>query len=111
MQSTVMPDKDNGEARGTSGALVTVPIVVCLWVGIMVAPNWLLGTNELPELANTLFGVAAAAAGVASITLWLALRELATIDRKLLGFPLIVANIVGAMIAAFFRWAYIGINC
>lgn len=111
MQSKPMPANEGGVARQSSGALVTTPIVVCLWVGIMVAPNWLLGTNELPEQANTLFGVAAAAAGVASITLWLALRERATIDRKLLGFPLIVANIVGAMIAAFFRWAYIGINC
>lgn len=111
MQSTPMPEDEGGVTRRSNGALVTAPIVVCLWVGIMVAPFWLVGTNELPKLASTLFGVAAAASGATSITLWLALRELATIDRKLIGFPLGVANIVGGLIALIVRQVYLGINC
>ncbi|MFO0833410.1 MAG: hypothetical protein U0638_00455 [Phycisphaerales bacterium] len=98
-------------AQRTSGAALAFPIVVGLWISIMLVPAWLFQTNELPKLANTLMGVAAGAAGVATITLWLALRTLATIDRNRIGAPLIAANIVGAIIALVVHQAYGGINC
>lgn len=102
---------DETPAHRSNGAALAFPIVVGLWISIMLVPAWLFQTNELPKLANTLMGVAAGAAGVATITLWLALRTLETIDRKRVNGPLILGNVGGALIAEFLRQAYVGINC
>ncbi len=112
-ESLNAPHDGSGEtpARRSSGAALSFPIIGGLWVSIMLAPAWLFQTNDLPKLANTFFGVAAGAAGVATITLWLALRTLATIDRDRMGARLIAANIVGAIIALIVRQVYGGIDC
>lgn len=112
-ESLNAPHDGSGEtpARRSSGAALSFPIVVGLWASIMLAPAWLFQSNDLPKLANTFFGVAAGAAGVATITLWLALRTLETIDRKRVNGPLILANVTGALMAELLRQVHVGINC